>query len=235
MSVSTPDVPDAPGVPVVDRQTEVTESPLPPLTADDPAVVSAFADARWGVYLNGENAFPGATSVLSVEFKKGYKVANHPIEEGSFASYNKVEEPFEARISLSCDGTVPAGDPSTYAANRESFLAAVMAACGDLKFYSVCVPEFTYINANLGSYQFSRKVQNGITLFVVEIAVQEVRVASGVTFTSTADPSAVDQVNSGPPQTQVPTAGQTPPTQAPSPNTQNPTVTPAISTGKMSI
>ena len=88
------------------------------------------------------------------------------------------------------------------------FLTTLEAASASLDLYNVAMPELVYPNCNIEMYGFRRTAENGATLIVVDIGLQEIRQTATQTFSNTATPVAADQVNTGPVQTTTPTTSQ---------------------------
>ena len=226
MSVLFPVVPDVPGVPALSRLATSVVAPVVTLTADAASIRRAFQGPQWGVFLNGAPYFPDAV-VLGVELREGYRVASHPVENGGFAAYNKVKEPWDARLILAFDGTDNsllgntlgnadlftaglAGGQTTGQSNRALAIARLRAAVASLDMFSVVTPEFTWPSANVVRYEVNRRGGNA-SLLVVDVMVEEVRVAAPPDFTDTQNPEGADAVNGGTPQTTDPTPQQVPP------------------------
>ncbi len=185
------------------------------MTADSPAIQPTSRIPAWGVYLNGQLAIE-ADSILKVEYKASARISNAPQEEGAFQAYNKVQAPYQARVTMT-----KGGDEST----RASFLEALDSAKQSLSLYSIVMPETQFVNANLTGYGFTRTARNGVTLLTVEAIFEEVRQASAPTFTNTTGggsaakspvvvpkkPTGADPVNAGNQQPVVPTAAQAAP------------------------
>lgn len=129
--------------------------------------VNAIFGKQWGLY--NEYGIPLLLSnhVVGIQYNNGSSLADAPLEKGSFASYNKVANPYTAVVQLvKGDGSV---------AERNLWLAQIEAyARTTIKFYIVS-PEFVYINACIESISYSRSAQEGQQLIRVNIALREVR------------------------------------------------------------
>ena len=141
----------------------------------------------WGIFLDGQPAIV-PDSIIGVDFKRDWHIADYPIEDGGFESYNKVRLPYDSRITMVKGGT---------SADRNAFLAQLEAAAKSLNLYTVMTPEVQYENANIVHFDYTRRSTNGATLLTVSVWLQEVRVEASTTFTNTASPSAADQVVTG--------------------------------------
>lgn len=224
MSISFPNVPDSLGVPAVARLIGQVTNPVAALVSDAAIVRNLLLGSTWGLYKNG-SAVLASASVLEIEYRKGFRIASHPLEQGSFSSYNKVEEPATIRLTVVCDGTTVLGTilgtldllsavtgaPTSGSGIRSSFLSGLDAICRDLDAYQIVMPEFTWPNANVTGYELSRRSERGVSLLLVTLSIQEIRVVAAQGFTATSQPEGADPVNSGAPQPATPTAAQIPP------------------------
>ncbi|MGI4814261.1 MAG: hypothetical protein ACRYGG_13160 [Janthinobacterium lividum] len=228
MSVTFPNVPLAAGVPAVGRVLGQVTAPIVALAADVASVRSLFQGPQWGLFKDGAPIIASG-SVVGMEYRKGFRVASHPIEQGGFSSYNKVEEPFDSHIQIAIDGTTllgsligtldvfsaALGGQTSGNANRQAVLATLNAAVKSLDLLQVVTPEFTYANANLVRYEYGRRAHSGgVSMIVVDLFVQEIRVVAPLGFANTENAEGADPVNQGAPQPQTPTPAQTPPTPA---------------------
>jgi hypothetical protein len=170
------------------------------------------SDSQWGIFLNGEQVVQ-ADNVLSVEYKQNWNLSDYPVEQGAFETYNKVQIPFDARVTFSSGGSE---------ANRAALLTSIAAIAGDLNFYDVVTPEVTYNSVNITHYSY-RRTAGTVGIMVVEVWLLQVRVlgegqasfdggtatdnASGtptVTGSTVQNPSSADASNNGTVQTQTP-------------------------------
>ena len=184
--------------------------PLPPglsslfavpilLTADSVSAVIGVGVPVWGIFDQNNNPVITADNTLSFEYKRTRKIPDYTVEEGDFSSYDKVTIPFSIKMSFSKAGSD---------ADRAQFLTTLEAASASLDLYNVAMPELVYPNCNIEMYGFRRTAENGATLIVVDIGLQEIRQTATQTFSNTATPVAADQVNTGPVQTTTPTTSQ---------------------------
>jgi hypothetical protein len=203
-----PNVPNAPGVPAVARLAGAIVAPIALLTADAIFSPFSFLGPQWGIFdQNGQPVIIG-DSCVGVQFRKEYRISDYPIEQGGFASYNKVATPFDFKIVFTKGGTV---------SEKQNFLASIDAICASLALFQAVTPEFTYLNANPTHYDYDRSARDGATLLTVEVYLEEIRQTSQPAFTNTqsADGSAaqnggVIQPQSPGSQTTTPAAGNAP-------------------------
>jgi hypothetical protein len=207
------DVPQAPGVPPLLNQIAGVQNTVVLLVADALEVVGLFQAPQWGLFTQGgQPAFsqagtgivaevlsalgPGGQSVGGVEHRWDYRIATAPQEQGAFLSYNKVATPWEGRVTYIIGGT---------AAQRGTFLQSVDAAAATLTPFNLVMPEYAYANCNVVHRDFRRTARNGITMFAVDIWVEQVRVTGTAAFTQTKTAAGANQVNGGTVQPAQPT------------------------------
>lgn len=184
-----PDVPNVAGVPAVRRLTSAVTATEPALTADSITVI-ATAKNQWGIYDSANAKVLDPDSVMSVAYDAEFRIADFPIEEGGFESYDKVALPYHARVVLTKGGNI---------ADRRAFLTAIEEIRADLNLYNVVTPERSYLNANIARVSIDRSREQGANLITAEIILQEIRQNATATFTAS-QPSAADVVSGGPVQ-----------------------------------
>ena len=150
----------------------LSASLVAPMTEDQPGAL--FLKPIWGIFDKNMQEVANWDSVIKVDYRHEMKIADFPIERGAFASYNKVQVPFDIRISFAIgSGTM----------QRTEFLAQLERAVASLDMYVVVTPEAIYPQANLTHMEYSRESRRGLNLLVVDVWVQEVRISAGATFT----------------------------------------------------
>lgn len=197
-----PNVPDLPGVPKLPR------SPRFPPTAVQPLAILqdifAFSNSVvpvWGVFNDTGELAIQADSVIDFAFTNDQRVSSFPVQEGEFATYNAVANPYESVIRVTKGG---------HPADRTTFMLQVENALASLTLYTVITPERAYRNAKLQRYETIRKREQGATLITVDLFFIEVRqVAVQYTTTATAnakEPAAVPLTTVRAPATPIPAA-----------------------------
>lgn len=117
-------------------------------------------------------------AMLSVDISAENQVAYEPVENGSFASYNKAASPTQLRVTLARSGT-------SY--DQQAMLDTLERLCGGTDLVTLVTPAQEYAGYNLESYTYSRKSDNGAQLLVVELSLVEIRqVETQATTTVTA-------------------------------------------------
>lgn len=105
-------------------------------------------------------------ALLSLDVKNESKLLTSPVEEGGFASYNKVASPLdiivEVAASASRDG-------------HAALLASLDKLASGTELVSLVTPDTEYRFLNIESYSVKRTATEGATLLVAELHLLEVR------------------------------------------------------------
>jgi hypothetical protein len=128
---------------------------------------------KWAVLDPNGKFIADYDSVLAVSYQNGSRISDYPVEQGQFASYNKVEDPFDITVTLTCGGSEE---------RRALFLANCEAARKTINAYTIITPETTYENINFTAMSFSRTSQDGATLLTVQLQGREIRNTAQATF-----------------------------------------------------
>jgi hypothetical protein len=200
-------VPNAPGVPPLNRVANVQNN-VGLLLADAAQIANLFAPPQWGLFTqNGGPLFPGFsatpiinaitsgvgianTSVGEEAYRREYRISTAPQEQGAFLSYNKVQMPFDGRVSYIVSGLPEA---------RAFFLQQLETAAATLDLYSLMMPEFSYPSVNIIHHDFRRSARRGLQMLEVDIWVEEVRITGTAQFSNgtTKKPSGANSFNAG--------------------------------------
>jgi hypothetical protein len=151
--------------------------PIALLTADAPSILPEFGPPQWGIF--DENGGPVliSDSVGGLDYERSYDVSNYPQEQGAFESYNKVQEPYESKLTLLSSQT------------RQELLATIEPIVASLQLVTIVMPEFSYQSANLTRYKFRRTSQSGVTLVAVDVWCREIRFPTTSTLSSNSSAS----------------------------------------------
>ena len=134
----------------------------------------------WGVFDPSGQTIADYDSVHAVEYQNSSKLSNYPLEQGAFASYNKVETPFGVRVTLRCGGDLQ---------RRAQFLAAMETARRGLLFFTVVTPEYTYQNVNFTELSVRRTTAEGAGIIIAELTGEEVRQRANAAYSAPKDAS----------------------------------------------
>lgn len=173
-----------------------------------------FGQQQWGIFDENGGVILNPDSVYGVDYAHDYRISDAPQEKGAFMSYNKVQQPWQSKVSFLV------GDPR----KRRQFLNACEQAIAKLDLVSVVTPEITYSSANLTHVGYRRIAQRGTTLILIEVWAEEVRIVGQSQLQNTASTNGAPTTNNGNVQgtdTSGPTAGNGPTNNATSDPTTN--------------
>ena len=153
---------------------------------------------QWGIFQD-DVAVVAADNVLGVEYRQDWTIADYPIEQGGFQSYDKVNTPFDVRVTYSCGGSTD---------HRTAFLQSIDDIAGSLELYDAVTPEQVYENVNVLHYDYNRTATNGLGLMTVRIYLQEIRQSAQAAFSNTQAASGSGTQDDGTVQTTPPTNQQ---------------------------
>lgn len=136
------------------------------------------------------------SSFLDIDQKSTADTLTYPIEEGSFASYNKIMKPKELTVTLATQG-----DESLF----DFMLAQLEYYTNSAIVLSVMTPAAFYDNQTLTSYNYRRSQTDGAGLLIVTLNFIEVKSVhnqvSGSGISSPKNPTSASTVNRGQVQT----------------------------------
>lgn len=196
-----PNVPIALGVPPVARNAETTPGRGDPKLIRDADAIDRLSSDQWGIYdQNGVNVLQ-PDNIAAIGYSGEYRIADYPLEQGQYETYNKVQLPFQSRVSMTKGGKL---------SDRQGFLSRLEEIRGDLKLYNVTTPERVYMDVNIERVTLDRTASNGAGMLTVEVVLREIRQTTAITFSSSQTPSGANVVNNGSVQTKPSTqmAGQ---------------------------
>jgi hypothetical protein len=181
-----PNIPSFPGVPDIPRLPDISNLPATII-----GIVGNILQGRidalkvWGIF--DEDGKPLADSgelsggwkallslgsvrsTISFEHNKSANVSDFPIERGSFASYNKVELPAEAKVTLALSATD---------SRQQAFLALIDGAVISNDLYSIVTPQAVYVDYSIISRNYTRFADAGVNLLVVDLVLKQIRQVS---------------------------------------------------------
>lgn len=159
-----PDVPVFRGVPQLRRSP--TAAQLRALAIATAAIrgrlwQSVASQPKWGIFNSANQPVLVADSVLNFDHRNEYRVSNFPVQQGAFASYNKVASPYEIVLRL-----VKSSDLE----GRALFLQQLEAVSRTLDLYNIITPERIYEGVNMTRYEVTRRGSGG-AYFLTEVDV----------------------------------------------------------------
>lgn len=148
------------------------------IVLDIQSIASFFtSDPVWGVFDENGNLVFEVDSVQDLRAEARSRISEFPVEEGEFASYNKVQEPDTVRLRLfkSTGGETA----------RTAFLVLLDAAKKQTFKFSVVTPEKTYLNACIEDYSYRRDADSGANAIIADVSFKEIREVA-ITYTDAA-------------------------------------------------
>lgn len=195
-----PNVPLTAGVPPVLRSALFPTPELgDPLTRDGPGVQENRAPPTWGIFSadGAQLVFPDTAT--GVDFTKDAAVSTFPIEGGLFASYDKVQQPAQVRMTMVKGGSVE---------DQAAFLDTFAELQQSLELITAVTPTAIYPELNVSRYDYSRRREDGAYITTVNVLLAQIRVATAAAYSQTQEPNGADAVNTGAQRPQEPTATQ---------------------------
>jgi hypothetical protein len=113
-----PNVPNLPGVPPVPRSPALTPTEIATLGTDAISSVlwqSAQAPPQWGIFDTAGNQLVDPDSIIDFSNRNEWDVATFPVQQGTFASYNKVKAPSEYMVRMTKGGGPQSSSGSPFA------------------------------------------------------------------------------------------------------------------------
>lgn len=106
------------------------------------------------------------TSFISMDVKDGGKVVETPVEEGSFTTYNKVDNPREVKCTLATQGTDE---------ELQTYIQSLTDLRNGTDLVMVATPMFLYEQMNLEEFSYSVKVEDGRGVLYADLSLVEIR------------------------------------------------------------
>lgn len=191
-------VPNLPGVPLLASFASSVIGDL--LTSDGVGIYNDVSPAQWGIFLDGSPVVV-ADTVATFDYKREFAIADYPIEQGAFATYDKVQIPFDVRFRFTSGGSE---------ANRAALINSAEAVAEDnTNLYTAVTPEQTYPSVTVSHISYNRN--HVVGLVSVDLWCLNINVSSpSAMFQNTQSPSGASQVPDGTVQPQdTPTNGTT--------------------------
>lgn len=190
-----PNVAQLPGVPQLVRASQAINTVQLAIGAVQKFLGSPSKQLVWGVFDQDGNAVIKPDSYQGFENQNRWKIAEFPIQDGDFQSYNKVIIPRTISLKLTQGGSLQ---------QRSTLLAAIQAIASDTNLYNIVVPEGTYLNFNCEGYTIRRMGREGAYFFAdLDVRFINIKAAASVYSTTTANtanaqnPVALPTINLG--------------------------------------
>lgn len=163
-----------------------------PLAQSGPQAQAEIAQ-QWGLYTQDGQPAAVVDNVSSLEALLEAQISDYPVENGGFASYNKVIRPFDIRLSMSRGGPVE---------DRQAFVKAIQDAWQSTDLFNVVTPEVVYLDVNVVGVRRLVESDRGVGLTMLDVALRKVRQTAKLSFADTKEPASAGTSNNGAVQTQ---------------------------------
>ena len=157
------------------------------LAEDAVPLLDSFSEPRWGIFKDGAPALQYRT-ILKFDYRRDFAIADYPVEEGGFQSYDKVQLPFDVRLTLASGSSEE---------ERQALIESVDEEAASLDLLDVVTPEKTYTSCNISHHDFRRTAGNGVGMVAVDVWFVEIRATAAATFSDTKTPGTQGQQNVG--------------------------------------
>lgn len=105
-------------------------------------------------------------SIVSMDYKREYKISDAPQELGAFQSYNKVQRPAVIHLRMAKGGSV---------ADRNAFIAWVELQAAGTKLLAIQTPEQTYGGYCIQDFDYRKSSTDGAGIAIVDVEFLQVR------------------------------------------------------------
>lgn len=130
------------------------------------ALINAVFGKKWGVYNEFGIPIVLADSFISMSYDAAASISKYPVEQGSFASYNKVNTPSMATVTLAKGGNS--------VEERQVFFTQLEALLKSTISFYIITPEYVFMKYQLIGINKTRTAQNGATMLTVNLDLEEV-------------------------------------------------------------
>jgi hypothetical protein len=139
-------------------------------------------------------------SVIEVDFDADSDMMTHPIEEGGFAAYNRMQNPKRIRLLLACRGQNM---------SRAAFLSTLESLKNGTDLSTIATPDAAYSNMGLKNYGYRKSAERGaITIWADTVWLEGLSSTVTITDVGAAQPQGAATSNLGAIQPQTPSSSQ---------------------------
>lgn len=176
-----PDVPLVPGVPSIARllspaRTVAQQQSTQPSLASQAQQVRVNASPVWQLTDKYGNSVLDFDGCIGFEWKGESKIPNYPIENGHFSSYNKVATPYDARMTVVCNGRGKL--------TRSQFFSKIEELADSLDLLQIITPDHVYKSCNLMHADYTRNSRHGVSMITAQLWLVEIRTTAESTVTT---------------------------------------------------
>lgn len=153
------------------------------------SVINSIIGPGYGIYLKTGAKALSPSSFLGIDYEADSSIISAPIEQGSYASYNKVKRPPTIRVTFVLEGWSGLSGSLPNLTNfsltsRADMLGALDAMVNSATTYDIETPDTVYQDYDLVRYNY-RTSDRDVSLLTVEAIFQAVLEEAEVALTST--------------------------------------------------
>ena len=189
-----PNIPALPGVPALARSNNA-QFVGAALTIVGEILPLGLFGQKWGIVSKDGSALLTPDSFVDFEYREEAKIPIYPLQNGAFQSYNKVNLPYDIRLTVTCSGNGKM--------TKGQFILGIDNLILKLTLVNIVTPDATYVNTNLIHVDYRREASRGATLLIAQLWFQWVRIVSNPTV-ATVKPSGTPTSSFGQLSPQVP-------------------------------
>lgn len=153
-------MPDVPGFIAPEVLTNVG------LSLGGAALINGVFGKVWGIVNEFGIPIVLADTVLGMNYDAGSSISKYPVEQGSFASFNKVNAPSMATVQMA-KGSGGVLERGLFLAQLEGLLKSTLS-------FHIITPEYVYLNYQIVGINHARTAQDGATMITVNLDLEEV-------------------------------------------------------------
>nr|DAF69045.1 MAG TPA: hypothetical protein [Caudoviricetes sp.] len=130
------------------------------------ALINGVFGKVWGIVNEFGIPIVLADTVLGMNYDAGSSISKYPVEQGSFASFNKVNAPSMATVQMA-KGSGGVLERGIFLAQLEGLLKSTLS-------FHIITPEYVYLNYQIVGINHARTAQDGATMITVNLDLEEV-------------------------------------------------------------
>lgn len=130
------------------------------------ALINGVFGKVWGIVNEFGIPIVLADTVLGMNYDAGSSISKYPVEQGSFASFNKVNNPSMATVQMA-KGSGGVLERGLFLAQLEGLLKSTLS-------FHIITPEYVYLNYQIVGINHARTAQDGATMITVNLDLEEV-------------------------------------------------------------
>lgn len=130
------------------------------------ALINGVFGKVWGIVNEFGIPVVLADTVLGMNYDAGSSISKYPVEQGSFASFNKVNAPSMATVQMA-KGSGGVLERGLFLAQLEGLLKSTLS-------FHIITPEYVYLNYQIIGINHARTAQDGATMITVNLDLEEV-------------------------------------------------------------